>query len=288
MTTKTRTVRRPQQIEESKMQGYFMISRRDASVVIANKLTGSQCRLWLYLMIVDSFADHTSGGEIKYHDLPSVAEIAIAVGSSPDTVDKDLRKLRKLGLYEYRTVTVQGHNSTAANAKAEAERLKSKSQSSSKPTQDKGSAYLSAISAYLSGKLESKSLPHKDFSASSYQSNYSDFIKTLSEEERANFLEFCREKTLKLSQEVNDIEAWLAHQNKAGKNRWEVYYQKFTSSQLKPENKPDKNVEARRQFQQWRQEMKEKERLAEVRGQQESQTKVKGEDNNNSNQEGKT
>ncbi len=151
MTTKTRTVRRPQQVEESRMQGYFMISRRDASVAIANKLTGSQCRLWLYLMIVDPFADHTSGGEIKYHDLPSIAEIAIAVGSSPDTVDKDLRKLRQLGLYEYRTVTVQGYNSTAASAKAEAERLKSKSKSSSKPSQDKGSAYLSGDGAYLSG-----------------------------------------------------------------------------------------------------------------------------------------
>ncbi|BAZ36667.1 hypothetical protein NIES4101_25870 (plasmid) [Calothrix sp. NIES-4101] len=126
MTTKTRTVRRPQQIEESKMQGYFMISRRDASVAIANKLTGSQCRLWLYLMLIDPFADRTADGEIKYHDLPTIPEIAITVGSSPDTVEKDLRKLRKLGLYEYRTVSIQGYNSTAAKARVEAESLKSK------------------------------------------------------------------------------------------------------------------------------------------------------------------
>jgi len=205
MTTKTRTVRRPQQVEESRMQGYFMISRRDASVAIANKLTGSQCRLWLYLMIVDPFADHTSGGEIKYHDLPSIAEIAIAVGSSPDTVDKDLRKLRKLGLYEYRTVTVQGHNSTAANAKAEAERLKSKSKSSSKPSQDKGSAYLSGDGAYLSGDgaylsgdREPEPLSYKDSGAASDQSNYSNFIKTLSEDERENFLEFGKKKAEEL------------------------------------------------------------------------------------------
>lgn len=54
MTTKTRTVRRPQQVEESKIEGYFTISNRDAAIVITNKLTGSQCRLWLYLMMVDS------------------------------------------------------------------------------------------------------------------------------------------------------------------------------------------------------------------------------------------
>nr|WP_063842454.1 hypothetical protein [Hassalia byssoidea] len=93
---------------------------------------------------------------------------------------------------------------------------------------------------------------------------------------------------MNLSQEVNDIEAWLAHQNKAGQNRWQVYYQKFTSSQLKPAHQPDKNASARRQFQQWKQEMKEKERLAQEKGQQESQAKTAIDGNNNSNQEGKT
>ncbi len=60
---------------------------------------------------------------------------------------------------------------------------------------------------------------------------YSDFIKTLSEEERASFLNFCKKATLNLSQPVNDIEAWLANKNKAGRNRWEVYYEKFLDSQ---------------------------------------------------------
>lgn len=72
MTTKTRTTRRPQPIEESKIQGYSMIFRRDAAFAITNKLTGSQCRLWLYLMLIYPFADRTAGGEIKYHDLPPI------------------------------------------------------------------------------------------------------------------------------------------------------------------------------------------------------------------------
>ena len=246
MTTTKRNIRRPQQFEESKMEGYFMISKRDALIAVSNKLTGSQSRLWIYLMAIDSFADYTQGGEIKYHDLPPIADIAVAIGSSLDTVDKDLRKLRKLGLYDYRTVTVQGHNLTAAKAKAEAERLsKAKSESSPKSIQGKdsaylsgGSAYLSPDSAYLSGGSaylspfeSSKALQCNDFSEPSNYTNYSEFIQTLSESERANFLNFCEEKTKNLSQPVNDIEAWLAHKNKVGQNRWEVYYEKFLTWQ---------------------------------------------------------
>ena len=215
MTTKTRTIRHPQSIEESKMQGYFMISRRDAASAITNKLTGSQCRLWLYLMLIDPFADRTAAGEIKYHDLPPIPEIAIALGSSADTVEKDLRKLRKLGLYEYRTVKVQGHNSTAAKARLEAERLKTKtetksksktkSKTSSKPSQNKDSAYLSSdgdyLSSdgdYLSGNSTSEHLSDKNFSAPSDRSDRSKLLQTLSKEEREDFLNFGIEKAKKL------------------------------------------------------------------------------------------
>lgn len=67
--------------------------------------------------------------------------------------------------------------------------------------------------------------------------SYIEFIKTLSEDERANFLNFCSELTANLSQPVNDIQAWLAHKNKAGNNRWEVYYQKFLVWQAKESKK---------------------------------------------------
>lgn len=95
---KQRNIRKPQQFEDSKVEGYFMVSKRDALVAVANKLTGSQCRLWIYLMAINSFADYTESGEIKYHDLPSIPDIAVAVGCSPDTVEKDLRKLDAVGL----------------------------------------------------------------------------------------------------------------------------------------------------------------------------------------------
>jgi hypothetical protein len=65
---------------------------------------------------------------------------------------------------------------------------------------------------------------------------YSDFKKTLSESERENFLNFVKEQIKNLPKQVNDVEAWLANQNQAGQNRWEVYYNNFLAdqSQLKP------------------------------------------------------
>ncbi|WP_337884482.1 hypothetical protein [Fischerella thermalis] len=276
MTTKRRTIRRPQQFEESKMEGYFMISKRDAAIAIANKLTGNQCRLWLYLMMIDPFADYTPGGEIKYHDLPSIADIAVAIGSSSETIEKDLRKLRTLRLYDYRTVTVQGHNLTSARAKAEAERLsKEKSKISSKPSNNKTSAYLSSQEDYLnpdgdylnsneaylssnrdysSSQQSPETLSSKHLSVPHTIQTYTDFIQTLSEEERASFLNFCKEKTKNLSQQINDIEAWLAHKNKAGQNRWQVYYEQYLAVQHNAvtvqQSQSPRCDEAMRQFQQ--------------------------------------
>ncbi|PAX57117.1 hypothetical protein [Brunnivagina elsteri] len=256
MANKKRIIRRPKKLEELKMEGYFMISKHDAAIAIANKLTGSQCRLWLYLMTIDPFADYTVNGEIKYHNLPPIVDIAVAIGISPDTIDKDLRKLRYLKLYDYRTLSVQGHNLTSARAKIEADRLKQKpelkSEQKPKPNTDKASAYLSGdgnyltgssaylsddgdyisgTSAYLSDSQSLESSPEKGLNLPSNYSNYTDFIQTLPEGEREIFLTYCQEIAKNLTQKVNDIEAWLAHKTKAGKNRWEVYYKIFVETQ---------------------------------------------------------
>lgn len=91
---------------------------------------------------------------------------------------------------------------------------------------------------------------------------YSDFIKTLSETERANFLTFCEELTKNLNQPVNDIEAWLAHNNKAGKNRWEVYYQKFLAKQKTQINKSKNNQSSRHIAKKFQQEIEEQRQQA--------------------------
>ncbi|MDF5728927.1 MAG: hypothetical protein PUP92_13105 [Rhizonema sp. PD38] len=93
---------------------------------------------------------------------------------------------------------------------------------------------LSGTRDYLSRDQPPEPLTGND---SNVPQTYSDFIQTLSESERANFLHFCEEATTNLSQQVNDIEAWLAHKTKAGLNRWEVYHQKFKAKQKTQTNK---------------------------------------------------
>ena len=56
---------------------------------------------------------------------------------------------------------------------------------------------------------------------------YTDFKKTLSEDERENFLKFVEEVIRNLEKPINDLEAWLASKNAANQNRWEVYYQNY-------------------------------------------------------------
>ncbi|MGL4620953.1 hypothetical protein [Chroococcidiopsis sp.] len=251
---KTRNIGRPVGFGEKEMEGYFMISNQDAAVAIINKLSGTQLRLWLYLMMVDSFADTTADGEKVYHEIPSPAEIALKIGANAETVEKDMRVLRKHGLYDYRVTAWGGHNHSAANARRESDRLKQRHKSH-QTQQGQGERLnnppsglnnpserlnnppsgLNNPSERLNNPPSGLNNPQKnpkappDETSSSPQTiqTYSDFIQTLSEDERANFLNFCSELTANLSQPVNDIEAWLAHKNKAGKNRWEVYYQKF-------------------------------------------------------------
>ena len=232
------------------------------------KLTAAEWRFWAYLVEIDPYGD-------RYHDLSPLTIQAECEMSKP-TYYRAKAKFQELEIFDFQEEKVSFRNLTGVSKmRLESQKFNSESQKRDSNSQKREN-------------LRSKPSPDIASSPPKTIQTYSDFIKTLSEEERANFLEFCREKTLNLSQEVNDIEAWLAHQNKAGQNRWEVYYQKFTSSQLKPAQKPDKNASARRQFQQWRQEMKEKERLAEEMGQRESQAKTADEGENNSNQGSET
>ena len=75
--------------------------------------------------------------------------------------------------------------------------------------------------------------PAPDKASSLPPSYYQIFIKSLSDKEREKFLDFVGEQAKNLPQPINDLEAWLANKNKAGQNRWEVYYQNFKASPKK-------------------------------------------------------
>ena len=75
--------------------------------------------------------------------------------------------------------------------------------------------------------------PAPDKASSLPPDYYQIFIKSLSDKEREKFLDFVGEQAKNLPQPINDLEAWLANKNKAGQNRWEVYYQNFKASPKK-------------------------------------------------------
>lgn len=113
-----RKIRTPQ-ICTNSVQGFCMIAKKDFIIAITNKLTASQWKLWAYLMIMDPFADHNKDGERIYKSLPSPQEIADQIGLCYHTVVKDMRKLRKYQLYDYRVIGWQGYNQSAHHAKQE-------------------------------------------------------------------------------------------------------------------------------------------------------------------------
>ncbi|VEP16998.1 hypothetical protein H1P_5210002 [Hyella patelloides LEGE 07179] len=69
--------------------------------------------------------------------------------------------------------------------------------------------------------------PDKAFKSPQTLQTYTDFKKTLSEDEGDNFLNFVRGQIQNLEKPINDLEAWLASKNAAGQNRWEVYYKNY-------------------------------------------------------------
>jgi hypothetical protein len=223
-------------------------------------------------MMADSFADLTADGEKIYHPIPSPQEIAIKIGVSPDTVEKDMRKLKKLGLYDYRITAWQGHNLAAAKAREESERLKQKKAET--PTQQGGGLNkpregLNKPHEGLNKPHEGLNKPHEGLNKPSANAEsleksevtaspqtiqtYSDFKDSLSEGEREKFFNFVREEIKNLPKPVNDLEAWLASPNKTGQNRWEVYYQNFSAAKVSQPT-PQSQIQAaaasaRRQFQ---------------------------------------
>ena len=134
-----RNIRKPQEFGGKELEGFFMVSMQDSATIIFNKLTGSQIRLWLYLNMINPFADYTKDGEKIFRSIPSPQEIAIKLGLNPETVTKDMRKLKRLGLFDFRVYGLnsikplrQSFNNSANHAKQESNRLKRKKAESPK------------------------------------------------------------------------------------------------------------------------------------------------------------
>ena len=224
--------------------GFYQTPNSMAIKAIRAKLTAADWILWAYLQMIDPYGD-------RMVDLPNVSEIALAIGVSERQVKRSLSRLESEELYLWEPVIIRGQNLAGKQVKELCQKKRDSkffekrkmttlsSDGQSCPTDDNFVQAKTTLSSdgQLRPKRSPKPLSDNNSNASQTIQTYSDFIQTLSESERANFLNFCEEAALNLSQPVNDIEAWLAHKTKAGLNRWEGYYQKFKAKQKTQTNK---------------------------------------------------
>lgn len=214
--------------------GFYQTPNSMTIKAIRAKLTAADWALWSYLQMIDPFGD-------RMIELPKIPEIAEVIGVSSRQVKRSLSRLEDLGLYSWEPVIIRGQNLAGKQAKelCQKKRInkyseKRKMTDLSEPGQScpEDDEIIQNVTNFSSPgqdcpNQKPEALSDNSSSASQTIQTYSDFIQTLSEEERGNFLNFCREEAKNLPQQVNDIEAWLANKNKAEKNRWEVYYQRF-------------------------------------------------------------
>ncbi|MBO3458496.1 helix-turn-helix domain-containing protein [Aetokthonos hydrillicola Thurmond2011] len=263
MTKLKRNIRSSQGLPEA--MGFSILPHSHSAIAISNRLTGSQFRLWHYLMMIDPFADQTRNGEKIYHPIPSPAEIAVAIGASQRTVEKDMKRLEELGLYAKRITQWEGYNTTAEAGKAAATKLKNKSVCP-EPLQDKG-GYLTADPAkqpdialnsrepgYLAADpakqpdiaLNSREQPleplqHKDSSVPQTIQTYTDFINTLSDSERESFVKFGEQKAKQLPRPPELPQRWVEKNWEELSAQWHKESGKTSKAQTeKWENHPQR------------------------------------------------
>lgn len=238
MSLLKRKTHQPQVVEEitEPKEGFAQIDFADIDRAIEQKLTAAELRLWLYLMKIDRYGD-------RFVDLPDPGKLGIRLGMSRRTVEKAMFKLDELGLYTIRVKQWEGANSSAARARQTAQKLnEAKKEKKAPKTPPDKSGYLTAKTANLpkSEKLTEKAAkisterlnklthppeppPVKDSGNSQTYSDYSDFIKTLSESERESFLEFGNKKASQLPKPPELPLKWI-------EANWQELYTLFLST----------------------------------------------------------
>ena len=216
-------------------------------------LTGAEIKVLYYLRSLDPFGDRN----LEY----SITQIAKELDISKGATSKAVKKLDQLGLIDVDIVRVKIKIRTEQYKNAEFPIGNNVSYSeSSFPIDNAGFQEETEVS-YKKPKFPvgntqpPECLSDNCFNNSQTIKTYSDFIQTLSESERERFFNFCQEKTKNLNQEVIDLEAWLASQTKAGKNRWEGQYRSYQTSTRQRTEQEWKNTQVRKQVEKWQSEI---------------------------------
>jgi hypothetical protein len=214
---------------------FFILTPEVREKLLTANLTAAEWRIWCYLVSLDPFGDRGA----KY--LP--AELMLKCKVKKSTYFAAKAKFQKLGFFDFKdgvtkVFNLQGHQtqSKSTNYSQQDRVIESKisecqseiSESNSKISECQSE--ISESNSKISENQTPEPLPEAVSSSSQTIQTYSDFKKTLSEDERERFFYFVRQEVKNFREPIKDLEAWLASKNAADLNRWEVYYKRFQSS----------------------------------------------------------
>jgi hypothetical protein len=179
-------------------------------------------------MAVNPFGD-------RAHEIDT-ALVAEHMGVTRRTVQRVVKKLESLDLIEVEVSKFkykkrqQDRQATAGSPKRQQDRP-----SDSRIAQ----ATVGSPKRRQDRQRELEPLQEEDFIPPQTIQTYSDFKKTLSEDERERFFYFVKQQIKNFKEPIKDLEAWLASKNAAGQNRWEVYYKLYKPSHLSTDPNED-------------------------------------------------
>ena len=178
--------------------GFYQTPNSMAIKAIRGKLTAADWALWSYLQMIDPFGD-------KMIELPKIPEIAEAIGISSRQIKRSLSRLEELELYVWEPILVRGQNLAGKKAKELCQQKRiNKSSEKNKMTDlsDSGQSCPNddrIVQTMTDLSKNGQNCPNREpeplpSNGSKSPQTYSDFIQTLSEGERENFLEFSKKK----------------------------------------------------------------------------------------------
>ncbi len=225
-------------IENKHKTPLFYRLTHDEWVETVKNLTGAEIKVLYYLRSLDPFGVKRSSTEGNHHLEYSITEMAKELNISKGAASKAVKKLDHIGLIEAQISKVRIKITTDQYKDTEF------------PIGNKVSHSESQFP--IGNEQQPEPMSDGDLRTPQTIKTYSDFIKTLSDFDRASFLNFCQEKAKNLSQEVIDLEAWLASKTKAGENRWEVQYRFYKASQSSRHQEELSRIQAREQVKKWK------------------------------------
>ena len=234
---------------QGKIRGKFYPLQNGEWLRACKELKPAERDVLYYLRTLDPFGD----SELEL----GVSALALALGRDKGTVSRALKALDQKGWIDLQMLKVKVKlHSRRRPASESSPPLEVVSTQPSCPHTTELSSHNQVVSTQPSCPHTTELSPHNSSclhttpvvstqqSAAETQSGqgvslsktYKTFKDSLSDSEKREFLDFVRKQTKNFPQPINDLEAWLASKNRAGENRWEVYYSNFLSWREKKES----------------------------------------------------